>query len=863
MVKFKTTDNGATFTPSVVSIGVFNSSASVGPLPNEDFYYNAQGNNVQKFNAAGTSLGTVSPTVVGTGSNAIRFMNSLVGDEYFATVAFGAGFEHARIVKVPGGVLANAVLFTNTPTLGTNSAGGLGDISVQRISPWVFNVYVLSTNNGFGAYQITLEIPPLSGDYYVGNVGTGPGGNDPTFLSLRDAFDVMNDASFTGNCNFYITSDIFEPYTPTTGYGLGLAINPDPFTVTIKPYTGVQPVVTFAYPIDGTSGPSGACIIGVPSKGNISWDSLRTTKNIVIDGSNTARGTTRDLTFTTTTTANRNAITLVVVGDVSNLVVKNMNIYYKPQTVSTSGNLFIGAIMIRSRNYLNIDWSPHDLIFENNHISGNFPGVAQSSQGYGCYQSGTPNVLNYPYNITLSNNIIEGKRRGIALYRAGSHNIINNEIILNQDIVANTTNEAIYGVDVDTGSVVNIYNNKISKVSSISNGAGFGNTAISIETFGTYNIYNNMIYGFDVTAVNPVAYLRGVKNSSASATLNLYYNTFRMGNLADIGTGTVSYNGIYLTDGTNNVKDNIVSCYEPDFPTFCIYREGTNGTVTSNYNDFYQFSPTNGNVGFWNTTAAQTLSAWQTASGQDANSVSKEAFFVSTSDLHLTGTSNGDFQLAGTPIAGITDDIDGDTRSLTFPYMGCDEASIPLPVELSSFSASVISGDVYLKWTTATETNNRGFEIQRSNNGEFATIGFVKGNGTTSETQSYSFIDKKVEAGQYSYRIKQTDLNGQFSYSNVIEVDIAAPLTFALSQNYPNPFNPTTTINYEIAKPVNVNLIIYNMLGEQVKILIDNQLIEPGVHSINFDASNLASGTYIYRLQAGDFVQTKKMMLTK
>ena len=195
--------------------------------------------------------------------------------------------------------------------------------------------------------------------------------------------------------------------------------------------------------------------------------------------------------------------------------------------------------------------------------------------------------------------------------------------------------------------------------------------------------------------------------------------------------------------------------------------------------------------------------------------------------------------------------------------MGCDEASIPLPVELSSFSASVISGDVYLKWTTATETNNRGFEIQRSNNGEFATIGFVKGNGTTSETQSYSFIDKKVEAGKYSYRIKQTDLNGQFSYSNVIEVDIAAPLTFALSQNYPNPFNPTTTINYEIAKPVNVNLIIYNMLGEQVKILIDNQLIEPGVHSINFDASNLASGTYIYRLQAGDFVQTKKMMLTK
>ena len=171
------------------------------------------------------------------------------------------------------------------------------------------------------------------------------------------------------------------------------------------------------------------------------------------------------------------------------------------------------------------------MLFDNNHISGNFPGVAQSSQGYGCYQTGTPNVLDYPYNITLSNNIIEGKRRGIALYKAGSHNIINNEIILNQDIVANTTNEAIYGVDVDTSSVVNIYNNRISQVSSMTNGVTFGNTAISIESFGTYNVYNNMIYGFNLTAPNPVAFLRGVKNSSSTATLNLYYNTIYLNNL--------------------------------------------------------------------------------------------------------------------------------------------------------------------------------------------------------------------------------------------------------------------------------------------------------------------------------------------
>ena len=107
------------------------------------------------------------------------------------------------------------------------------------------------------------------------------------------------------------------------------------------------------------------------------------------------------------------------------------------------------------------------------------------------------------------------------------------------------------------------------------------------------------------------------------------------------------------------------------------------------------------------------------------------------------------------------------------------------------------------------------------------------------------------------------DFDGTFSYSNVIEVDVTTPLQFELSQNYPNPFNPATMINYQIAAPVNVNLIIYNTLGEEVAVLINNQFTEAGQHSVRFDGSNLASGTYIYRLTAGDFVQTKKMMLTK
>ncbi|MBK7631151.1 MAG: T9SS type A sorting domain-containing protein [Ignavibacteriales bacterium] len=867
LYKFTTVDNGTSFTatviplPSLATVASYG-SASVGPLSNGDFYYNASGQNAEKFLADGTVIDTVSGSIVATGSNAIRFISTLSSDEYFVTFAYGTGNQNGRIVKIPGGDINLAELVGTTNILGSNAnVNGAGDVAIQKVSNYFYNIYVLSTNNGFGAYQVDLRAQ-LTGDYYIGSAGTGPGGSDPDYPTLEAAFNVINNASITGDCNFFITSDITEP---NTAHGLGLAVDPSPNTITFKPFTGVQPVITLQYPVDINSGPSGAFVIGIPSDNNIAWNDLRTTKNIVIDGSNTVGGTTRDLTIQSSLTAQRNAFPITIVGDVSNLIVKNTNIYYKAQGVSTSGNLFVSAVQVRSRNNLSADYVPHDLTFENNHISSNFDGVVQSAQGYGTYQSGTPVPALLPYNITLINNLIEGKRRAVTLYLAGSHDIIGNEIILNQNISTNTTNEAIYAVNVIAGSVINIYDNKISKLFATSFSlANSGNTGISIETAGTYNIYNNFIYGFGFDSSSVAAYLRGIKNSSATATLNLNFNSVYMPNLNYLGSAPINYTGIYLSDGTNNLGNNIVYTVNqsgaPTWVAYCIYRLGTAGTLTSNYNNFY---PEDSYVGYWNTADAITLTNWQTASGQDANSKSKVVSFVSATDLHLTGSSIGDLDLAGTPIAGITTDIDGDVRSTTFPYMGADEGLIPLPVELTAFSASYTNGSVLLKWTTATETNNQGFEIQRKSSGDFETLGFVNGNGTTTQTQSYSFIDNEVNNSVYSYRLKQVDYDGTFSYSNVIEVDVTSPLQFELSQNYPNPFNPTTMINYQIAAPVNVNLVVFNMLGEEVAVLLNNQFTEAGTHSVRFDGSSLASGTYIYRLTAGNFVQTKKMMLTK
>lgn len=186
-----------------------------------------------------------------------------------------------------------------------------------------------------------------------------------------------------------------------------------------------------------------------------------------------------------------------------------------------------------------------------------------------------------------------------------------------------------------------------------------------------------------------------------------------------------------------------------------------------------------------------------------------------------------------------------------------------VPVELTSFTATAQDQQVTLNWSTATELNNNGFEIQRSlNNSDFVTVGYVKGKGTTTNNTDYVYVDRNLAQGNYSYRLKQIDFNGQYEYSEVINVLVASLDKYALVQNYPNPFNPSTKIGYILKDNANVKLSVYNSLGEEVAVLV-NDLQEQGYHQINFDASGLPSGIYYYTINAGDFVQTKKMLLIK
>jgi len=200
-----------------------------------------------------------------------------------------------------------------------------------------------------------------------------------------------------------------------------------------------------------------------------------------------------------------------------------------------------------------------------------------------------------------------------------------------------------------------------------------------------------------------------------------------------------------------------------------------------------------------------------------------------------------------------------------------DESQV-IPVELISFTASSSNNVVWLNWLTATEANNQGFQIERrktqdERSEEWINIGFVNGNGTTSQPQEYSYSDdiSDIAASKLYYRLKQIDFNGTFEYSDVVEVEIA-PSIFSLKQNYPNPFNPSTKISWQSPVSGWQTLKVYDVLGREVVTLVD-EYRNAGSYEVEFNPAssikNPASGIYFYQLKAGGFVQTKKMLLLK
>lgn len=192
-----------------------------------------------------------------------------------------------------------------------------------------------------------------------------------------------------------------------------------------------------------------------------------------------------------------------------------------------------------------------------------------------------------------------------------------------------------------------------------------------------------------------------------------------------------------------------------------------------------------------------------------------------------------------------------------------DFSAIPVPVELVSFNAISQNGIVNLQWATATEINNQGFEVQRKfGSNDFVTVGSVNGHGTTTSPNQYTFTDKILNPGKYVYRLKQIDFDGSFAYSSEVNVDANFASKYSLEQNYPNPFNPSTKITFSVPQSNFVSIEVYNSIGQKIATLLNEQM-DAGNYSINFDAANLTSGMYFYKMTSGNFSEIKKMILVK
>ena len=270
--------------------------------------------------------------------------------------------------------------------------------------------------------------------------------------------------------------------------------------------------------------------------------------------------------------------------------------------------------------------------------------------------------------------------------------------------------------------------------------------------------------------------------------------------------------------------------------------------------------------------------------------VTERGIYYSTTNGFADGagtkvSTTGDWSATGTftqPITGLTANTTYYAKAFATNSAGTGYGSqvstdTPVPVELVSFTAVVDEDGVKLKWETATEINNYGFEVERQilnqvqNDSQWETLSFVEGHGNSNSPKYYEFVDETPLADSAEYRLKQIDTDGKYTYYHetvrvngfgITDVEEVIPTEFSLSQNYPNPFNPNTTISYGLKTATNVELTVYNVLGQEIAMLV-NQKQRAGNYEINFDASNLSSGTYLYKITAGEFVSVKKLLLMK
>ena len=397
----------------------------------------------------------------------------------------------------------------------------------------------------------------------------------------------------------------------------------------------------------------------------------------------------------------------------------------------------------------------------------------------------------------------------------------------------------------------------------------------NIVEFDTLGAFVRIFYGGNTAVLDNC---RGIELSPGYATVvAAIASGANQDAIAEFDVTTGSYLGNFIApnaaqmDGPWDIIFRTTDCLVSAYPSNNITRYDLSGNYLGVFVPSINFPEqinhgANGNVIVGNFSSPSGLYVYD-SNGNQLN------YFSSVSGLrgafqlgngnYLVTNGTGVYVLDQNTGAVLATPVSGVSGRSTHEY----DLSI-VPVELTAFTANVAGTNVELEWTTATEVNNQGFDVERSNdNNTFEKIGFVPGFGTTTEPKNYSYTDRSVSNGKYYYRLKQIDFDGSFKYSDVVEAEVSLPTVFALEQNYPNPFNPSTSIRFSLPVDAQVTIGVYNLVGEKVAEIASGNL-SAGSHNVTFDASKLTSGIYFYRLDAAGingktFSSVKKMTLMK
>lgn len=545
----------------------------------------------------------------------------------------------------------------------------------------------------------------MSGTYKVGVTEVSP-----NFSSLSAAATALNTNGVAGHVVLEITSDLTE------AANIGLGVNTNGFSITIRPDQDVDRTITFTQATDN-NGPSGGFVIGITNVAD--WTTLLTTDNVTIDGYSVG-GTARRLTFKSAAAAHYYTGPICVAGNSNTITIKNIVAKHEAAASAAANNSY--CIGIRNRNSSSVNYTPDAIIIENCEIYSN---NSTASNAIGFINSGTPTTTST--GCIVRNNTISARHRGIFYSYVTSFEVYGNTIELNQT-VSGLASSGIAGNAGNTGTM-KIYNNKLLKFKTANTaGGGYGIRGIQASGGGTYLIYNNFITGFETPATGTTEVV-GIRVGVGS---NVYNNTIVMNDVTTTGAGTTPFAGIVTYSASCIFKNNIIINKEDNFASYCIYDAASNATtsIVSDYNVFYKTGSTNAKIGYYATVAQETLANWQTASEKDANSKSVDVSFVdaATGDLRITGDSEHDDHLAVPRLDEVLTDMFGTSRA-AYTYAGAHEAAQPF-------------------YWTGTETPSATTRIIRTVSG----IEVILENESTIEVYNMNgmMIDKVTTSGTYT-----------------------------------------------------------------------------------------------------------------